>query len=78
MTCPACQAAHARTSHLFHNGCKGCAARAIARGRKFRKSQQEGYLTNWYRRELEQFGVTHAEVREEHARDAINRAKETA
>jgi hypothetical protein len=73
MTCPACDAAHRIVSHLFHANCAGCAARAIARGRNFRKAQKDGIQDRWYRRELEQFGVTHAEVLAEHARDFLEK-----
>jgi hypothetical protein len=32
MTCAACTQAAAKVSHLFHAGCRGCCARACARG----------------------------------------------
>jgi hypothetical protein len=73
MTCTACDAAHVRVSHLFHANCQGCAARAIARGRNFRKSMNDGFLDRWYRRELEQMGVTHEDVKREHALDQLER-----
>jgi hypothetical protein len=73
MTCPACDAAHKHVSHLFHANCHGCAARAVARGRNFRKAQKDGIQDRWYRRELEQMGVTHDQVKAAHASDFINR-----
>lgn len=33
MNCPACQAAMTRSSGIYRDGCKGCAARAIARSK---------------------------------------------
>jgi hypothetical protein len=73
MTCPACTESHLRVSHLFYGTCKGCAARAVVRGRNFRRCQKEGLQDRWYRRECEQMGVTHDEVLAEAQLDFLNR-----
>lgn len=74
--CPECIAAAAAPHWTFRGDCKGCAARAVARGPNFRDSRVKGAQTRRYRDELTQFGVTHDEVRAAHAVDA--EAKEKA
>lgn len=67
--CEACIRAAWRTSSYFRSGCMGCAARAVGRGKNFRESRDSGMRTWAYRRELEQFGVTHDAVKLAHAVD---------
>jgi len=43
--------------------CRGCCARAAARMPQYREAQKAGVQTHAYRRLLDQFGLTHAEVR---------------
>lgn len=76
MTCDACATASHEVSHDFRDGCKGCAARAVARGPNFARCRKEGRQDRRYRSELELLGVTHAEVLQAHAADALNRREE--
>jgi len=76
--CPACDAAHKRVSHVFHANCPGCAARSVARGRNFRKSQKDGIQDQWYRYECQQLGVTHDQVKAEARLDFLTRQPETS
>lgn len=62
--CPDCVKATLGPWHGFAGGCKGCAARAVARGPNFASSRARGVMTRLYREELELLGVTHDEVRE--------------
>lgn len=75
-TCPACAEARIRESHLFHAGCKGCAARAVSRGPNFHRCRDAGRQDRAYQGELRQLGVTHEEVRA-HRMDALNRKETT-
>lgn len=77
--CPACKAA-ATEPHcaLFRNGCSGCAARAVSRGRNFFDSKKAGRQTSAYRMELHQFGVTHEQVLDAWKADASNRVEASA
>ena len=72
-TCPACAESSSAVSHLFHAGCKGCAARAVSRGPNFRRCRDAGRQDRAYQGELRQLGVTHEEVRAAYQGDAINR-----
>jgi hypothetical protein len=72
MTCDACEAAHRKVWHIFHAGCKGCAARAVARGPNFHEARQTGRGGWRYRAELQQFGLTHEEVKAEAALDVLH------
>lgn len=77
MTCPACtQAAAVPHWGEFVADCRGCCARAAARSPQFFAARQTGTQTRAYRALLEQFGLTHDEVRAAHAADA--HAKEAA
>lgn len=71
MTCPACTEAE-RSPHWgeFIAGCRGCCARAASRSPQFHDSRKAGTQTRGYRALLEQFGLTHDEVRQAHAADA--------
>ena len=77
--CPACNSA-ATEPHcaMFRNGCPGCAARAVSRGRNFFDSKKAGRQTSAYRMELHQFGVTHEQVLHAWKADASNRVEASA
>lgn len=79
MTCPACQSAAAQPHcAMFRNGCQGCAARAVSRGKNFFESKKAGQQTRLYRMELDQFGVTHQQVLDAWKADASNREEQRA
>jgi hypothetical protein len=50
--------------HGFSANCLGCAARAVARGPNYRRCRDAGMQDRRYRAELEQFKLTHDQVRE--------------
>lgn len=60
--CPACEAAAAGPSYLFRNGCRGCEARAVARGPDFHRCRTAGKQDREYRALLARVGVTHEAV----------------
>ena len=60
--CPACIEASLRPSWLFRKGCKGCEARAVARGPDFFRCKLAGRQDREYRALLASVGVTHDEV----------------
>lgn len=74
MTCTACTQAAAKVSHLFHADCRGCCARACARGQDFQRVRKLGVLDHRYRLALQHFGLTHDEVK---AAAAADRASDT-
>lgn len=79
MTCTACdRAATEPHSPYFRNGCPGCAARAVSRGKNFFESKKAGQQTRLYRMELDQFGVTHQQVLEAWKADASSRQEASA
>ena len=69
MTCTACTDAARKVSHLFHAGCRGCCARACARGQDFQRVRKQGVQDHRYRLALQQFGLTHDEVKAANAAD---------
>lgn len=71
-SCPECQTASAQPHHGFAMGCAGCCARAAARSPHFFRVRQAGMQDRQYRALLEQFGLTHDQVKAAHASDAIN------
>ena len=73
MTCEACTIAAEKVSGLFAANCRGCCARAAARSPHFFRVKQAGSLDREYRRLLEQFKLTHDEVKAAYAADADNR-----
>lgn len=62
MTCPDCQLASERMHHGYRSGCKGCAARAVARGPDFFRCRTAGKQDQKYRQLLAAVGVTHEEA----------------
>jgi hypothetical protein len=60
--CPACIEASLRPSWLFRKDCKGCEARALARGPDFHRCRVAGRQDKPYRELLARVGLTHDEV----------------
>jgi hypothetical protein len=61
--CPDCLAAAADRLHAgYRSGCKGCAARAVARGPDFHRCRTAGKQDRRYRDLLTAVGVTHEAV----------------
>jgi hypothetical protein len=75
MTCEACEAAHRKVWHIFHAGCKGCAARAVVRGQNYDESMRQNRQTWRYRAELQMHGLTHEDVKAEAALDVLHQAE---
>lgn len=73
--CPNCSTATERPHWEFNAGCRGCCARAASRSPQFHDSRKAGQQTRGYRALLEQFGLTHDEVRAAHQADAMNKAE---
>lgn len=61
--CPACTDAAKRPSHEFIAGCLGCYARTVARSPHFDRVRHAGALDRRYLALLEQFSVSHDEVK---------------
>lgn len=72
MTCPNCATAAQVMHHGFTAGCAGCCARAAARSPHYRRCLDKGVQDREYRRLLEQFKLTHEQVREAARVDRIN------
>ena len=71
--CPSCTEAAQQVSHAFHAGCRGCCARAAARSPQFAAARKAGVLDRPYRALLDQFGLTHDEVRAAHQADMLGK-----
>lgn len=69
MTCIDCTTAAARPWHGFTGGCRGCCARAASRSPQFDTARRTGRVERPYRALLEQFGLTHDEVKAAAAAD---------
>jgi hypothetical protein len=63
-TCPDCTAAAQALHWRFTDGCTGCRARGVARGSHYRRCRDAGAQDRAYRQMLQQFGLTHEQVRE--------------
>jgi len=74
MTCIDCVQSSERLWHGFQASCKGCQARAIARGPQFFEARRSGKQTAAYKALLKQFKLNHAEVKAAHAADALSGA----
>lgn len=74
MTCIDCTKSAQRLWHGFHVGCRGCQARAIARGPHFSEARRTGRQTASYQALLQNFKLTHAEVKAAHSADALSGA----
>ena len=62
MTCQDCQLATERLHHGYRSGCKGCTARAVARGPDFFRCRKAGKQDQKYRQLLASVGVTHEDA----------------
>lgn len=71
MTCNDCLKAAQKQHHGFAMDCRGCCARAIARGPNYREAKQAGRQTIKYRGELTQFGMSHEDVLKAAAADKL-------
>lgn len=72
--CTDCITATQREWHGFTQGCRGCCARAASRSPQFAKARRDGSQDRAYRALLEQFGLTHEQVRDAAANDAVVRS----
>lgn len=61
--CPDCAAAAREVWHVFRADCIGCRARAMARSPHFRRVRDAGAQDRPYRQMLQQFELTHEQVR---------------
>jgi hypothetical protein len=62
MTCRDCTTAAERPHFGFRSGCKGCAARDVARGPDFHRCKAASRQDRQYRELLARVGLTHDEV----------------
>lgn len=74
-SCEQDEAAKKRAHWYFTAHCRGCCARAAARSPHFHEARRRGSQTSGYRMLLEQFGLTHEEVKAAHAADFEARAE---
>lgn len=70
--CPDCTKAALKRHHGFMADCRGCCARACARGQAFQRVRLAGAQDHRYRLALQQFGLTHDEVKAAAAADKGN------
>ena len=70
--CRDCAQAARRKWHGFSAGCRGCCARAAGRSPQFAAARKAGVVDHQYRRLLDQFGLTHGEVKAAVAADKGN------
>jgi hypothetical protein len=77
-TCPECATSAREPWHHFTGGCKGCAARSIARSPHFHRVSQAGMQDRAYRMALQQFAVSHEEVKAAAASDALKTERAAA
>jgi len=73
MGCEDCTASAQAMHHGFRSGCKGCQARAAARGPAYFESKRAGRLTEPYRRILATLGLTHDQVKAAEAADYMTK-----
>lgn len=60
--CPECLAAAERPHFVFRKDCKGCEARAVARGLDYHRCRTQGKQDREYRALLARVGLTHEQV----------------
>jgi hypothetical protein len=75
VTCEDCTLAAAQPHHGFRANCRGCCARAAARSPHFARVKAAGQQDRPYRALLEQFGLTHSDVKAAAAADVEGRAE---
>lgn len=69
MSCDDCAAATTQIWGGFRAGCMGCCARALSRCPDFARVRANGRLDRAYGNALQQFGLTHEQVKAAHAAD---------
>jgi len=74
MPCHDCAIAATQTHHGFSAGCIGCCARAAARSPQYARVRDAGKLDRDYRALLEQFKLTHEQVKQASWLDAAAKA----
>ena len=74
MNCPDCTTAAEHPHHGFTAGCIGCCARAAARSPQYARVRDAGKLDRDYRALLEQFQLTHEQVKQASWLDAAAKA----
>lgn len=72
MTCEDCATAAVTQHHGFTAGCAGCCARAASRSPHFDRVRKLGRLDSGYRMLLDEFRLTHDQVKAASAADAID------
>lgn len=72
--CPDCKAAAEREHHGFQANCRGCRARGAARSPHYRRARESGMQDRPYRALLQQFELTHEQVRAAAAADFMLRS----
>jgi hypothetical protein len=72
--CPDCKAAADREHHGFKAQCLGCRARGAARTPHYRRARESGMQDRPYRSLLQQFELTHDQVRAAAAADFMLRS----
>lgn len=73
MDCQDCARSASELWGGFTSGCKGCQARAAARGPSYFDSKRVGRLTEPYRRLLSTLGLTHDQVKAAEAADYMTK-----
>ena len=75
--CPDCKQAAAQIWHAFSSNCRQCRARDFSRGPDFFRVRNEGRLDKGYLDRLQALGLTHLEVKQAAAEDAMQRGAAT-
>jgi hypothetical protein len=71
--CADCKAAAAQQWHGFRSNCRQCLARGFSRGPDFFRAKSAGRLDKDYLDLLQSLGLTHIEVKQAAAEDAMQR-----
>jgi hypothetical protein len=75
LECFDCMAAAAGATYSFKIGCLGCTARQIARGPHYFRVRKAGKLDHEYIDNITRAGVTHQQVKDASAGDAMMNSK---
>lgn len=71
--CQDCKRAAVEMWHAFTNSCRQCNALGFSRGQDFFRVRNEGRLDKDYQARLQALGLTHIEVKQAAAEDAMQR-----
>lgn len=74
-SCDNCTTSAQQEHHGFSAGCRGCCARAAARSPHFRRVRDQGHQDRHYRALLQQFDLTHDQVKAAAAADKLESGK---